>query len=76
MDVMSSIRTMRQDAKKRLNKLVHPRMDSVLGKGVVIKIVIVPHNCHKNHKMARHKYNHRIKNKKYTTPLPYSWDVG
>ena len=21
-------------------------------------------------------YDHRVENKKYTTPLPYSWDVG
>ena len=26
--------------------------------------------------LAGHKYDHRVKNKKYTTPLPYSWDVG
>ena len=26
--------------------------------------------------MAGHKYDHRVKNKKDTTPLPYSWDVG
>ena len=32
-----------------------------MGKGVVNRIVIVPHNCHKNHKMAGHKYDHRIK---------------
>ena len=29
-----------------------------------------------NSKMAGQTYDHRIKNKKYTTPLPYSWDVG
>ena len=27
-------------------------------------------------KMAGQKYDFRLKNKKYTTPLPYSWDVG
>ena len=47
-----------------------------MGRGVVNRIVIVPHNYHKNHKMAGHKYDHRLKNKKYTTPWPYSWDVG
>ena len=51
-------------------------MDSEMGKGVVNRIVIVPHNCHKNHQIAGHKFNHRIKNKKYTSPLLYSWDVG
>ena len=27
-------------------------------------------------KMVGQKYDRRAKNKKYTTPLPYSWDVG
>ena len=27
-------------------------------------------------KHDRPKYDHSLKNKKYTTPLPYSWDVG
>ena len=26
--------------------------------------------------MVGQKYDRRAKNKKYTTPLPYSWDVG
>ena len=47
-----------------------------MGKGVVNRIVIVPHNCHKNHKMEGQKYDHRLKNKKYTSPLPYLWDWG
>ena len=51
-------------------------VDSELIGEVVNGIVIVPHNCHKNHKMAGQKYDHRLKNKKYITPLPYSWDVG
>ena len=27
-------------------------------------------------KHDRPKYDHRLKNKKYTTPLPYSWGCG
>ena len=30
----------------------------------------------KNHIMVGQTYDLREKNKKYTTPLPYSWDVG
>ena len=37
--------------------------------------VIVSHICHllKNGWL---KYNHRVMYKKYTSPLPYLWDVG
>ena len=41
----------------------------------------IPASCSFNiglydHKMVGQKYDHRVMNKKYTTPLPYSWDVG
>ena len=26
--------------------------------------------------MAGHRHDHIVKNKKYTTPLPYLWDAG
>ena len=49
---------------------VHPVVDSWLVREVVNRIVIVPHICHRDHKMRGQKYNHRSKNKNYTTPCP------
>ena len=53
----------------------YSRLDSEVARQAVDRIVIVPHNCHYNQN-GWLKYDHRVMYKKYTTPLPYSWDVG